>query len=317
MNNVVRPPELHLAASQRRLARFNRARLSPGFPSTNWREALSADVTLMQMEGEFIEAARLEVETLVSHVPHEADAFVDWFQTLRVNGPGQNDPLFPWLAEHADHEDMAWFLKQEVAGEAGFDDLVALAQVKMPQRAKLEMARNYWDEMGHGNLKGMHGPMLEQLSHYFDVKPTIDDTVPEALALGNLMIAFACNRRYAFHAIGALGAIELTAPTRAGYVTEGLRRLGVPAKARHYFALHATLDVAHSTAWNAEVLWPLVAGDWRCARPIAEGAVLRLWCGARCFEKYRAKLFPKMVHNSGAIGELASTKQQSFTAQKG
>ena len=48
-------------------------------------------------------------------------------------------------------DQMRWFLTQEVAGEAGFDDLAALTQVKMPQQAKLEIARNYWDEMGRGN----------------------------------------------------------------------------------------------------------------------------------------------------------------------
>ena len=36
--------------------------------------------------------------------------------------------------------------------------------------------------------------------------------MPEALALGNTMIALARNRRYAFHSIGALGVIEMTAP---------------------------------------------------------------------------------------------------------
>ncbi|MCA8887010.1 MAG: iron-containing redox enzyme family protein, partial [Hyphomonadaceae bacterium] len=52
---------------------------------------------------------------------------------------------------------MRWFVEQEAAGEAGFDDLVAMSQVKMPAPAKLELARNYWDEMGRGNAKGMHG----------------------------------------------------------------------------------------------------------------------------------------------------------------
>jgi hypothetical protein len=30
-----------------------------------------------------------------------------------------------------------------------------------------------------------------------------------------------------------------------------------------------------------------VREDERRARAIAEGAILRLWCGKRCFEKYR------------------------------
>ena len=58
---------------------------------------------------------------------------------------------------------MKWFLQQEVAGEAGFDDLVAMTQVKLPCRAKLEMARNYWDEMGQGHGPAMHGALLDRL----------------------------------------------------------------------------------------------------------------------------------------------------------
>jgi len=65
-------------------------------------------------------------------VPRQADAFVEWFESLREHGPGQGDPLFPWLEHSCDLEQMKWFLEQEVSGEAGFDDLVALTQVKMP-----------------------------------------------------------------------------------------------------------------------------------------------------------------------------------------
>jgi hypothetical protein len=276
-------------ARQRELAEFNRRRLQPGLGDPFWRLALQDDRALLLAEGEFVDTARAEVAPFMADVPLEPGAFIGWFEALRDNGPGQHDPLFPWLAEHASLAQMRWFLTQEVAGEAGFDDLVAMAQVKMPVRAKLEMARNYWDEMGRGGEKGMHGPMLERLARQLGLAPKNETTVSEALALGNMMVAFACTRRYAFHAVGALGAIELTAPTRAGYVYRGLRRLGVPAKACHYFKLHAVLDVKHSRAWNDEVLRPLVAEDPRCVRPIAEGAVLRLMCGQRCFERYRAQ----------------------------
>ena len=145
----------------------------------------------------------------------------------------------------------------------------------------------FWDEMGRGAGKGMHGPMLARLADYFGLSPTPDTVVAESLALGNTMIALASHRRYAYHSVGALGVIEMTAPTRAGYVNEGLRRLGVPANKRHYFAVHAVLDVKHSEAWNREVLRPLVEDDPRRARAIGEGAVMRLWHGARTFERYR------------------------------
>jgi hypothetical protein len=85
--------------------------------------------------------------------------------------------------------------------------------------------------------------------------------------------------------------VELTAPWRAAHVADGLKRLGV-GKERRYFALHATLDIKHSEAWNAEVLRPLVEADPDCARYIAEGALMRLDCGRRCFEAYRAHLRP-------------------------
>jgi hypothetical protein len=99
------------------------------------------------------------------------------------------------------------------------------------------------------------------------------------------------NRRYALQSVGALGVIELTAPGRAELVNVGLKRLGVGGEARRYFALHATLDVKHSAAWNREVLHSLVTGDPRAARAIAEGALIRLSAGARCFERYRAVLW--------------------------
>jgi hypothetical protein len=220
-------------------------------------------------------------------VPYDPDEFVGWFESLRESGAGQGDPLFPFLAERATREQMKWFLEQEVAGEAGFDDLLALTQVKMPERAKLEMARNFWDEMGRGTSKGMHGPMLARLAGYFDIVPKIETTVPESLALNNVMMALACNRRYAFHSVGALGVIEMTAPTRTGFVNQGLLRLGVPKKECHYFALHTTLDIEHSRAWNAEVLTSLIEEEPSRAHAIAEGALLRLWCGKRCFDRYR------------------------------
>ena len=88
-----------------------------------------------------------------------------WFEDLENTGPGQRDPLFPWLAAHATLVQMRWFLRQEIGGEAGFDDLVALAQLRLPDRAKLELARNYWDEMGRGDARGMHGPMLARLGN--------------------------------------------------------------------------------------------------------------------------------------------------------
>jgi hypothetical protein len=254
------------------LLRFNRTRLRPALPYDDWEDDVALEARLRSLEGAFVERERCLVAERAAEAPEDPDAFVAWFESLKQTGPGQGDPLFPWLAREAPLEPFRWFLTQEVAGEAGFDDLVALTQVKLPTRAKLELARNYWDEMGRGREDAMHGPMLE------------------AHSLANLLCALASNRRYTYQSVGALGVVELTAPGRAACVNRGLERLGFGMPVRRYYAVHSTLDVKHSEAWNREVLRPLVAADPRVARPIAEGALMRLAAGARCFERYRREL---------------------------
>jgi hypothetical protein len=278
-------------ALQRTLAAWNKRRFTRETRSEDWRAMLAEDYEMALVEGAFLERAREAQTSRAAGAPREGAAFVAWFEALKQSGPGQGDALFPWLAKSASYEEMRWFLAQEVAGEAGFDDLVALAQIKAPQQAKLELARNYWDEMGRGNPKGMHGPMLARLAEAMAIEPSLETTLTPALALANTMTGLSMNRRYFYQALGGLGVIELTAPERSLMVAAGLKRLGVSVKDRHYFDLHAVLDVKHSEAWNREVLAPLVDADPSCARSIAEGALMRLSCGAACFDAYRLHLW--------------------------
>ena len=276
---------------QRELARWNRERLAPGFPTDGWQGVLDRDVRMLRLEGGFLEELRGEVRARAAAAPTDPDGFIAWFEALEGDGPGQHDPLFPWLADTAERGELRWFFEQEAAGEAGFDDLAAMTQVKLPPLPKLEIARNYWDEMGRGNLKGMHGPMLATLAETLSVEPSIGNTLWQSLALANAMTAMATARRYAWHSVGALGAIELTAPARAALVAKGLRRIGLSGSERRYFDLHAVLDVKHSETWNRECIRPAVAEDPRRATAMAEGALIRLECGRRCFEAYRAALW--------------------------
>jgi hypothetical protein len=286
-------------AFQQGLARWNRQRLSPAFPEADWASTLDEDARMLRLEGAFVETLRAEIADRAAEAPDDPDDFVAWFEALKEAGPGQGDPLFPWLAEEADLDAFRYFLGQEAAGEAGFEDLTALTQIKVPAAAKMELANNYWDEMGRGNPKGMHGPMLDALIDELDLDARIEDTVWESLALANAMTAMATCRRYAWHSVGALGVIELTAPGRSRATADGLKRLGLDGKARRYFELHAVLDVRHSQDWNAKVIRPLVADDPRRARAMAEGALIRLQAGARCFEAYRRALWVDSAAPSG------------------
>ena len=273
-----------------RLAAFNAYRLKPGLVTPRWQDDIGDEFAPRLEEGRFIEQERTDVSSWLADMPTDPDAYMTWFEALAGRGPGQNDALFPWLAATADMKQMRWFLTQEIAGEAGFDDLVALTQVRLPVRPKLEMASNYWDEMGRGHEKGIHGGMLEHTAEELQLTPKVRSTVWESLAVANLMSGLAANRRYTYQSVGALGVIEMTAPGRVSRVNDGLRRLGVSVRARQYFHLHAGLDVRHSEAWNREVIRPLIADDARIARAIAEGALMRLRAGERCFQRYRLEL---------------------------
>lgn len=196
------------------------------------------DVERQLLEERFLQRARAEVASVAGRAPSDAAQFVSWFARLAQDGPGQRDPLFPWLEHEATLDQFHWFLRQEVATEAGFEEL-----------ARLELD--------------------------LSIEP-----VPEAIALANLLAGLACNGRYGFHAGGALGVVELTAPGRAACVNRALSRLGIPA---------GVCAARPSKPWR-EVIAPLVAENPTCRFAIAEGALMLLTASARCFEKYRLLL---------------------------
>lgn len=270
---------------------FNRARLQPCLPSPDWEEDLPYLHAGELLEARFVEEERAATQEQLKDLPMTSAAFAEWFVALRETGPGQNDPLFDFLAEEASRDELRYFIKQEFCGEIGFDDLIALTQVRLPERAKLELARNFWDEQGQGRPGEVHGPLYVAMAHELGVRDTPDhELLWETLAVANLLTALACNRRYAWHSLGALSVIELTSPTRASRVAKGLERVGVSDQGCEYFRLHAVTDVHHWNEWLAEVIIPLVTDTPAIAVPLAEGALLRLNAGARLINRYRDEI---------------------------
>src|SRR4051812_23866754 len=97
-----RPASQFLTDSfQRGLARWNRERLAPQFPETDWSETLERDTRMLRLEGGFVEELRREIADEAAQVPTDPENFVAWFENLKQVGPGQGDALFPWLAEEA------------------------------------------------------------------------------------------------------------------------------------------------------------------------------------------------------------------------
>lgn len=61
--------------------------------------------------------------------------------------------------------------------DARFDDLIALAQIGFSDEPKLELARNYWDEMGNGNLEDMHTRLFDGLLDDLGINGSAVDSV--------------------------------------------------------------------------------------------------------------------------------------------
>jgi len=277
-------------ALQRRLAQFNRKRLKPGWIGHHWLDELREEMEVRLVEGSYVEELRQALQPQLDGLPTQADAFMDWFAELARSGPGQDDPLFRWLATTASLEQMRWFLRQDLASDCGFEDLLALAQLRQSTQPKLELARQYWDRMGRGSEEGLQETMRQRISRVLRLEASMEDIVAESLALGNLMLALAANRHYASHAIGAMATAMMSSSARNALINDGLRRLGVAAPARDYYQLHAGIDRRYAEAWQREVIRPLVEANPPVAVALAEGALLRLQAGAHCCERYRREL---------------------------
>ena len=181
-------------------------------------------------------------------------------------------PLYVWLAEDADAASLLAFLALEGGPDGGFDDLVAIGQIGLDEGPKLELARNYWDEMGRGEAGAVHTLLHRHLVEALDLPriPRRDQPLAalERSLLGSLL---ATSRWLQPELLGALGLIELQAGPRCRQVVSGLRRLGLPDGALPFYEEHAGTDPRHGKDWLDHVIAPL-GNDPVLGRRLVQGA---------------------------------------------
>jgi hypothetical protein len=167
--------------------------------------------------------------------------------------------IYKWLAGSASWDETVTFLALEGGPDAGFDDLVAACQIGLTGRTKLELATNYWDEMGNGDLDAVHTTLHQDLAAAIDLPDLPVSGLPtsalERAALGGLL---ATNRWLQPEALGALGLIELQAGPRCRLVLQGFARCGAPAAAYPFYQVHAEVDPRHGQDWLDNAITPLV-----------------------------------------------------------
>lgn len=227
------------------------------------------------------------------------DTMVDWTlpdepvaAVRAVAALGLVPDLYRWVAEDATAEEMMTFIALEGGPDGGFDDLVATCQVGLAGEAKLEMARNYWDEMGGGAADRVHTELHRKLVRSLDlpVIPRAEQPV-ESLRRSALNGLLGTNRALQPEMVGALGLLELQAGPRCRQVLTGLRRLGVDDDALDFYDEHAVTDPRHGKDWLDNVVATLATDD-RFAAGMVRGARWRSLVNAQFFEAVSRMLVP-------------------------
>jgi hypothetical protein len=223
-------------------------------------------------------------------------------------------PVYEWLAEEATLDDARTYLELEGGPDGGFDDLVALCQVGVDGEAKVELARNYWDEMGNGRLERVHTELHRKLAHTLGMRAVPRTELPrealERLALGSLL---ATNRWLQPEMVGALGLIELQAGPRCRKVVRGLERLGCGWDALDFYAEHAEADPRHGKDWVDNVVGTLQDREgW--AERIVRGARWRSAVNARFFAAMHRRFVGEDGRGGAALAHQADARDSRRAA---
>jgi hypothetical protein len=210
----------------------------------------------------------------------------DPVRALRMIAQADRVPaVYQWLATRCSLRQLVRFIELEGGPDGGFDDLVAICQISLDGDAKLELARNYWDEMGRGNATQVHTELHRRLKAALGFRTLSRREQPlEALersALGSLL---ATNRALQLEMLGALGLIELQAGPRCRRVSAGLRRVAAPLDSLPFYDEHTAADPIHGKHWLERAIAPLGVRRDASAK-IIEGARWRSTLNARFLER--------------------------------
>ena len=243
-----------------------------------------------RLEGDWL--AELEAAWEAAGPLNECQGPEQVVQAMRAVAAKDRLPAaYKWLARTATWEQLVDFLALEGGPDGGFDDLVAVCQVGLSGSAKLELGKNYWDEMGGGDPAGVHTTLHDDLVRAVAM-PTVPRTAlpVEALeraALGGLL---ATNRWLQPEMIGALGLLELQAGPRCRLVLQGFDRLGAPEGAYPFYVEHAEVDPVHGKDWMDKAIEPLAAERPTWGPRMVKGAWWRATVNLQFFAAVQAGL---------------------------
>lgn len=208
--------------------------------------------------------------------------FSDWIADL-VQGHSSYDvhPLYYFLRDEANFDMMREFTIQETPLEMLFGDIVALMMPGVYGGIKVELVKNFWDEVGHADDAKVHRNLRANLMRQLSIQPDFYESdvhvfVREELSLINMYFAMAMNRPKLIQLVGVMLATELMIPGRFEYLIAGWKRLGLTNEAIAYLTEHVSVDAKHSQDWLNKVVNPMLEHNPDVMGELVLGVLRRL-----------------------------------------
>lgn len=219
--------------------------------------------------------------------PTEPRAYLSWLkQQARIHRVYKHPYYREFIRDRATPEDLRAYVIQESVVDGRFDDLLAMMQIGTSGAAKMEIAANFWDEMGNGNHAEVHTHLFNNIFRVFDIQADEleGSLTANALLSGNLAVLLCRYRRYYAEAVGFLGMTEWLVPERFTQILHAWNRLGLPEDGIVYHRLHVTIDSKHAAGWFHNVVLP-AAESPQMRAGMARGTLWRLNSSARYLDE--------------------------------
>lgn len=243
----------------------------------------------------------------IASYPNNGAEYIAWLRTLIAQHPAKAHPFYrDFLRDQATVEDIRFFLAQETNLDPRFDDILALMQIGTRGQAKMEIAGNYWDEMGNGDPAKVHTFLFQKALDALNVDGNYiaNNMMGEAQASGNLSAALSLSRRHYYKAIGYFGVTEFLTPSRFRHLVAGWRRNELPEDGIIYHDTHIKIDAVHGAAWFNHVIAPAIDSNPQVGEEIAKGVLIRLNSSARYLDAMLDHLQTKDLDADAAYGRV-------------